>query len=313
MMPTDIAARSYVGTQIRPANSGKVVPATVVTMMSLPSAVRVAAVDGQRHPGDHGGIVTQQEGDRAGDVVHGGPPVQGHLRQERLTDLWTSPVELGHLAHHDGRVHAVDPDVVLAQLQGAHPGDVVERGLGRAVGDVPVERHQAGLAGDVDDGTATSRGDHGPACVLDHQQAAPGIDAHHLVEDVDVGLLGGSDLTAPATAVHHTPQLETLHRLPDAVLRGEVEGQGPRAGRGRHLFQLLHGPAPGNHVGSITDQAVHGGTADIARGARHEDCAPCEVGHDVASFLQVYASPAVDSTVPAGSSRRHPAKMWLRS
>src|SRR5664280_1262508 len=127
-----------------------------------PSAVRVAAVDGQRHTGDHGSIVTQQEGNRAGDVVRGRPSVQGHLRKERLTDLWTPPVELGHLTHHDGWIHAVDPDVVLAQFQGTHPGDVIERGLGRTVGDVPAERHQAGLAGDVDDGTATSRGDHEP-------------------------------------------------------------------------------------------------------------------------------------------------------
>src|ERR1035437_8992135 len=89
-----------------------------------------------------------------------------------------------------------------------------------------------------------------PAAIMDREaylitsKLPRAFDADHLVKHIDIGLLGGSDLTAPATAVHHAPKLKTRHRIPDAVLRGEVEGHGPRAGRGSQLFQLLHGPAP---------------------------------------------------------------------
>ena len=56
------------------------------------SATCVAAVDGQADAGDHGGFVAEEEGDRPGDVVLGGPAAQGHLLEERVLDGGATPV-----------------------------------------------------------------------------------------------------------------------------------------------------------------------------------------------------------------------------
>ena len=56
-----------------------------------------------------------------------GPPISGRPQYE-----------VGHVGHHHRRVDAVDADVVLAEFQGGNPGDVVQCGFGRPVGDVAV-------------------------------------------------------------------------------------------------------------------------------------------------------------------------------
>src|SRR5690349_19359244 len=42
-------------------------------------AAGIPAVDGQTDPGDHRGVVAEQETYRRGDLVFGGPPAQWHL------------------------------------------------------------------------------------------------------------------------------------------------------------------------------------------------------------------------------------------
>ena len=52
----------------------------------------------------------------------------GMLARKDLRSLG-GPNRCGHLGHHDGRIHAVDPDAVFAQFKSRYARDVIERRL----------------------------------------------------------------------------------------------------------------------------------------------------------------------------------------
>src|SRR5207237_6750794 len=83
-------------------------------------------IDWQRHPGDHGGAVAEQENDRSSNLVLGRPAAERHRAQEGTPDFLAPPVPGRHRGHDYGGVYAVDADVVFAELQRGNARDAVE-------------------------------------------------------------------------------------------------------------------------------------------------------------------------------------------
>src|SRR3984957_6449730 len=126
------------------------------------SATRSAAVDRKRDAGDHRSSVSKQKYDRGGDLFLRRPAAQRHPPEKRVGDFGLAPVGRRHLRHHNGWIHAVHANIVLAQFERGNPGDVVQRRLGRPVRNVAGKADERRLARHVDDGAPFAKTDHGP-------------------------------------------------------------------------------------------------------------------------------------------------------
>ena len=123
--------------------------------------------------------------------------------------------------------------------------------------------------------------DHARCHVLDDEQAAPRVDADHLVEHGDIGVLGRGDLAAETAAVHHTPQLEARHRGANLVLGGEIERDRVSSRLVGEPAQLRGVPPARVDLCALTDELAHGGRSDAATCTRHQHCASGQISHDV--------------------------------
>ena len=138
-----------------------------------------------------------------------------------------------HLGRHQPGVDAVDPDAVaeLAGLHRGHPGEPVDRGLGRRVDRDAGEGDGRGDRGDVDDaaaGAGRAARAHGPQAVLDAERGAEDVDLQHRADVLGVHLGDqAGDLDAGVVDQDVQPA-ELRHGLLDgggpAGVVGDVEG-----------------------------------------------------------------------------------------
>src|SRR5512139_242542 len=118
------------------------------TSISDAAGEREPAVDHDDLAGQPGGVLGEQEGHDAADVLGHTEPLQRVRRGDLL--LLALVESGGELGLHHGRGHRVDPDV-RAELDGELLGDVVQHRLAGAVEADAGSRLEAPDGGDVDD------------------------------------------------------------------------------------------------------------------------------------------------------------------
>src|SRR5438552_569437 len=149
---------------------------------------------------------------------------------------------------------------------------------------MPLECDQRRLAGDVDDRTTLADAHHLTRCVFCDQQSAACIDGDNFVEDGDVGVHRRRDLAAEAAAIDDTPQIEALERIANLVFRGEIEGHGAAARLPGDRVERLARASGRDDLGIRPHQVAHGGAANAAAAARHQDPSSLKIRHGFPLF-----------------------------
>ena len=228
---------------------------------------------------DVGGAGRGQEQARFGHVIGGGHPAQGHGGGDRRHPVGVAVVRGGRFGGHEAGDHGVQPDLGRP-LDGQAGHQVVQAGLGRAVGGGARGRPGAAHAADHDDRPAVGLGLHdlvgGLRDVQRRDQVQlddPGVEAR--------GGGGGRRGRGPAgVADHHVHAAEQVHGgrdqlpgllgVPD-VRAGELRGPAAR-GRQRGGGGLVPG----------ADQDPRAGAQEPARDARADALGPAGDDHPAA-------------------------------
>ncbi len=232
-----------------------------------------AAVQGQAGAADVGRPRRGQELAGAGHVFGGGHPAQRDAGGDARHDTGVAVVREGGFGRHEAGDDGVDPHLG-SPLDGQAGDQVVQAGLGRAVGRGARRRARAAHAADHDDRSAVRLLLHHRVGGLRDVQRRDQVQLDDLgVEPRGCGGGRGGRGTARVADhdVHAAEQVRALLDEPPRLLRvpdvraGERGGPAVRGGRGRGLV-----PAADEHLRAGAEEPLGDARSD----------APCTAGHD---------------------------------
>ncbi|MPM34051.1 hypothetical protein SDC9_80632 [bioreactor metagenome] len=235
-----------------------------------------AAVTHQHGAGDVGGIVAQQEGDGGRELVGGRR--RGHHRAEQRSDhlgeagrVHPGPDVGGDTAGRDAV--AADPLACVEERGGLRQTD--DRVLRGGVRDAGGRASDAGLRGDVDDGTRPAGQHH-----RDRGATHPHHRGHVHVEDplpgVVVDLGDGEEVVHDAGVVDQPPQFGAGlgdHPVDDRLV-GDRSHDIAEPGAAELLGDVLEpllGQVDPDDVRPLGDRPGGGGPPDAGSGTGHDD------------------------------------------
>ena len=233
-----------------------------------------AAVDGQRGAGDERALVAGQEQHGAGHLLRCRVPGQRDELLEHPGGLRGRCAGGGdldavlELVVDRAGVDRVHPDAARRGLLGQRAHQPHQRVLGRGVGADPGGGGQADHARGDHDARAGAQVGQG---MLAHQERAPDVHRHDLVEDL-LRVVGhrGDDPGDPRVRNHHVKPAERLGRGRHRGLDLDRIGHVRHRPGGRAAQRLRAGP---QLVGEQADQADPGSLGHEGPGRRHADAA----------------------------------------